>query len=184
MDDNKIIELYFARNENAIKETAYLYGKRLDNLSFGILKNTEDAKECVNDTYLKTWNMIPPQKPFCFYAFIAKICRYLCFGKLDYKNAQKRNFHMVSLSDELMSCIPDRLSLSQLEEQIIGDILTSFLKSLSEGERLIFMRRYWFCDSISEISKYYHITESKVKTSLHRTRNKLKDYLETEGISI
>lgn len=110
MDDNKIIELYFARDENAIKETAYTYGKKLDYLAFGILKNTDDANECVNDTYLKTWNAIPPQRPTYLYAFIAKICRYLCFGRLDYKNAQKRSFEIVILSDELMCCIPDKLS--------------------------------------------------------------------------
>ncbi|MDD2221555.1 MAG: sigma-70 family RNA polymerase sigma factor [Clostridia bacterium] len=184
MDDNKIIELFFARDETAIKETAYAYGKKLECLSYGILKNIEDAKECINDTYLKAWNTIPPQKPTYFYAFIAKICRHLCFGKLDYKNAQKRNFEVVNLSDELMCCIPDKFSEIELEDKAIGDILTAFLNTLSEDNRLIFMRRYWYCASVSEISKHYHISESKVKTSLHRTRKKLKAYLETEGIFV
>ena len=184
MDDDKIIELYFARDENAIKETAYIYGKKLDYLSLGILRNIYDANECVNDTYLKTWNTIPPQKPTYLYAFIAKICRYLCFGKLDYKNAHKRNFEIVTLSDELMCCIPDKLSETEFEDKAIGDILTDFLNTLSEDNRLIFMRRYWFCEPISEIVNRYNISESKVKTSLHRTRKKLKSYLGTEGISI
>lgn len=184
MDDNKIIELYFARDENAIKETAYIYGKKLAYLSFDILKNTDDANECVNDTYLKTWNTIPPTRPTYLYAFIAKICRHLCFGRIDYKNAQKRNFEVVTLSDELMCCIPDKLSETELEEKATGKILTDFLNTLSKDNRLIFMRRYWFCESISEIVNRYNISESKVKTSLHRTRKKLKTHLETEGISI
>lgn len=184
MDDNNIIKLYFARDENAIQETIYVYGKKLDSLSFGIMKNFEDAKECVNDTYLKTWNSIPPQKPTYFFAYIAKICRYLCFDRLDYQNAKKRKFDVITLSDELISCIPDKLASAQFEQQVIGDILTSFLKALSKENRLIFMRRYWFSDSIFEISKRYHMTESKVKTSLHRTRNKLKAYLESEEIFI
>lgn len=184
MEDAQLIALYFARNEAAIKETASNYGNKLDQLSFGILKNREDAKECVNDTYLKVWETIPPEEPTYFYAFIAKICRYLCFGRLDYKNAQKRNGVLVSLSDELMACVPDKLAGSQLEEQEIGDLLNKFLKSLSDEKRLIFMRRYWFCESIAEIAKRYRITESKVKTSLYRTRNKLKEFLEQEEITV
>lgn len=182
MDDDKIIELYFARDETAIKETTQAYGKKLDHLSFSILKNTEDAKECVNDTYLKAWNAIPPQSPTYFYAFLAKICRHLCFGKLDYRNAKKRSFEVVALSDELANCIPDKLSETEFEDKVIGVILTRFLNTLSEDSRLIFLRRYWFCDSISELAKRYQISESKAKTSLHRTRKKLKAYFEKEGI--
>lgn len=88
MEDTKIIELYFARNESAIQETAAVYGQKLNRLSFSIMKNAEDAGECVNDTYLKVWNAIPPQNPTYFFAFLAKICRRLCFGKLDYQNAK------------------------------------------------------------------------------------------------
>lgn len=184
MDDNKIIELYFLRDEAAIRETANVYGKKLEGLSFRILKDEGDAGECVNDTYLKTWDSIPPQKPTYFYAYIAKICRYLCFGRLDYRNAQKRNCEVVTLSDELMSCIPDKLYDIELERKAIGEILTAFLYMLSEENRLIFMRRYWFCATISEVAEYYKISESKVKTSLHRTRKKLKTYLEKEGIFV
>lgn len=184
MEDNKIIELYFSRSEAAISETAFAYGKKLEYLSYSILKNTEDTKECVNDTYLKTWDVIPPEKPTYFYAFIAKICRYLCFGKLDYKNAAKRNVQIIALTDELANSIPDKLSEIELSGDEIGNVLTAFLKSLAEESRLIFMRKYWFCDSVSEIAKRYEVSESKVKTSLYRTRQKLKTYLETEGISV
>lgn len=184
MKDTKIIDLYFARDENAIQETASVYGQKLDRLSFRITKNVEDAGECVNDTYLKAWNTMPPQKPTYLFAYLAKICRYLCFGKLDYQRAKKRNFDIVTLSDELSACIPDKFASLQQEQQVIGDILTTFLKNLSDNNRLIFMRRYWFSDSISEISQRYDITQSKVKTSLFRTRGKLKSYLERQGISI
>lgn len=182
MEDSRIIELYFARNEAAIKETDAAYGKKLSSLATGILRNNEDAKEAVNDTYLKVWDIIPPQRPTYFYAFIAKICRYLCFGTLDYKKAQKRSFEQVALSEELESCIPNRLAERELEAREIGEILSDFLGTLSRESRLIFMRRYWFCNSIEEISEHFKISQSKVKTSLHRTRKKLKAYLEREGI--
>ena len=184
MDDSKIIELYFARDEDAIKETAYAYGKKLDRLSLSIIRNSEDAEECVNDTYLKAWNTMPPQKPNFLFAFLAKICRHLCFGKLDYQKAKKRNFNVVTLSDELAVCIPNKFASAKIEQEMLGEFLTAFLNTLSEDSRLIFMRRYWFFDSISEISKRYNFSESKVKTSLFRARGKLKSYLEREGISI
>lgn len=182
MEDNKIIELYFNRDEAAIKETESSYGKKLNQLSLGILQCIEDSKECVNETYLKTWNAIPPQKPTYFYAFIAKICRHLCFDRLDYKNAKKRKVEIVTLSDELLQCIPDKHYETELENKEIGVILTAFLNSLGKESRLIFMRRYWFCESVIQISRHFQISESKVKTTLHRTRNKLKAYLEKEGI--
>lgn len=184
MDDKEIISMYFTRDENAIKETDCAYGKQLSRLSFGILKNSEDSKEAVDDTYLKTWNAIPPQNPVHFYAFIAKICRHICFGILDYQKAQKRNFETVSLSEELENCIPDKLSDTEMRDEVIADILTAFLGGLSKDSRLIFLRRYWFCDPICEIAARYNISESKVKTSLHRARKRLKVYLEREGISI
>ncbi len=184
MNDNEIINLYFQRDENAITETKKKYDTKMKGLSFKILKNNEDMEECVSDTYLKAWITIPPQKPIYFYAYLAKICRFLCFGKLDYNNAQKRNAEIITLSDELLECIPSNLSESQIDEQILKNILECFLESLSQEKRLIFMRRYWFSDSISEISKRYHISESKVKTSLYRTRSELKIYLQKEGITI
>lgn len=184
MDDNAIVELYFARDEAALRETQSAYGKKLDYLAFNILKDGEDAKECVNDTYLKTWDAIPPQKPVHFYAFIAKICRYLCFGRLDYKNAQKRSAEIVALSDELANCIPDKLAEMAFEEKAAGELWTEFLKTLSADGRLIFMRRYWFCESIADVAARCKMSEGKVKTSLHRTRKKLRAFLEKEGVSI
>lgn len=184
MEDKEIIALYFARDENAIKETVCVYGKKLERLSLGILKDTEDVKEALNNTYLKIWNVIPPQRPDNFYAFTAKVCRHICFGILDYKKAKKRNFEVVTLSEELENCIPSRFSETEFRDEEIGNALTSFLNLLSEDSRRIFLRRYWFCDSVCEIAVRYNLSQSKVKTSLCRTRKKLRVYLETEGISI
>jgi RNA polymerase sigma-70 factor (ECF subfamily) len=108
----------------------------------------------------------------------------LCFGRLDYKNAKKRNFETATLSDELANCIPETLAESELEDKIIGEIMTAFLNTLSKDHRMIFMRRYWLCEPISDVANHLKVSESKVKTSLHRTRIKLKTYLEMEGISI
>lgn len=184
MNDNEIIALYFDRDENAIKHTKMKYGSKLSGLSFKILKSSEDSEECVSDTYLKAWNAIPPQKPSFLFAYLAKICRFICFGKLDYDKAQKRNAQMIALSDELLECIPSSLTENILSEQALKDILESFLKGLSEEKRLIFMRRYWFSDGISEIATRFNISESKVKTTLFRTREKLKIHLNKEGINI
>lgn len=184
MEDTKIIELYFERDERAIDETSKVYGNKLRRLSFRILNDEEDSEEAVSDTYLKTWNIIPPQKPISFYAFIAKICRNICFGMLDYKKAQKRNSEVVTLSEELENCIPDKLANDKFHDEEITEILNSFLKTLSDSGRKIFLQRYWFCKPISEIAVFYNMSESSVKTSLHRSRNKLKKYLETEGISV
>lgn len=182
MEDAKIIELFWARKEAAIAETAAAYGSRLQRLSVNIVESYEDAKECVNDTYLKAWNTIPPQRPTYFFAYLAKICRYLSFGKLDKMNAKKRKAEIVELSAEMELCIPDKRMEDKLEGEEIGRLLNRFLGNLSEENRLLFMRRYWYTDSIQEIADRFGFTESKVKVSLHRTRTKLRNYLESEGI--
>ncbi|MEG0914082.1 MAG: RNA polymerase sigma factor [Oscillospiraceae bacterium] len=184
MNDNEIIALYFGRDENAINQTAIKYGSKLSGLSYKILKSSEDSEECVNDTYLKAWNTMPPQKPAFLFAYLAKICRFLCFGRIDYYKAQKRKAQFVALSDELLQCIPSNLTETIPSEQALKGALESFLKGLSEEKRLIFMRRYWFFDSISEIATSLHISESKVKSTLFRTREKLKNYLKKEGVNI
>jgi len=183
MNDSEIINLYIKRDENAITETKFRYGSKLCGLSFKVLKNSEDTEECVNDTYLKAWNTIPPQIPTYFFAYLAKICRFICFGKLDYSKAQKRNAEIVTLSDELANSIPYTLSELEVEENYLGEVLTNFLNSLSFDDRFIFMRRYWFFDSIKEICNDFNYKESRVKTSLFRTREKLKKHLESEGFN-
>ncbi len=183
MNDDKIIALYFNRDEDAIKETNIKYGSRLRNLSYKILQSEEDSKECVNDTYLKTWNTIPPTRPKYFYAYVAKICRNQSFNILDYKKALKRNADIISLSDELLNSIPSIIN-DDLDEKEFKKLINDFLRSISKDHRIIFIKRYFFLESIEEISKEYHYSNSKVKTSLYRTRMKLRKYLEENGVYI
>lgn len=184
MDDISIIDLFWARNEEAIRETDRVYGRKLHVLSDRILSSREDARECVNDTYFKTWKIIPPQRPSHFYAFLASICRHLSFHRLDWRMAAKRNGEIVALTSEMELCIPDHAQARELEGKEIGRIMNEFLEALPKETRLIFLRRYWHLDTIAEIAARYGMTESKVKMQLSRTRAKLRTHLEQEGISV
>ena len=182
MKDDEIIALYFRRDEDAIRQTELAYGGKLYNLSYRLLWNREDAEESVSDTYMKAWENIPPTKPTFFYAYLAKICRFLAMGKLDWNNAAKRKAEVVELSDEMENCIPDLSREMQIQSQELGALLSEFLGTLSPENRQIFMRRYWYAESISEIAQRFHLGESNVKTKLMRTRNALRSFLEKEGI--
>ena len=184
MTDSQIIALFWERREDAIEETNAVYGHKLFHLSHQILHSQQDAEESVSDTYLKAWETIPPEKPTHFYAYLAKICRNISLSRLQWNSAAKRNAHVVGLTQELEQCIPDRLSNHPMEKAEIGQILNRFLGSLPLENRLIFMRRYWYADSIQEIADRYHISQSKVKTQLHRTRKKLQLFLQKEGIQL
>lgn len=182
MEDGQIIELYFRRDEEAIRQTQLAYGGRLYNLSYRLLLRREDAEESVSDTYLKAWETIPPTRPVFFYAYLAKICRFLSMGKLDWNNAAKRKAEVVTLSDELACCIPDVSREQQFQSQELGALLNDFLATLSDENRRIFMRRYWYGESIGEIAQRFRLGESNVKTKLMRTRNALRAFLEKEGV--
>ena len=184
MEDAKIIELYFARSEEAISQTDAAYGKQLFALADRILHDPQDSEESVNDTYMKTWETIPPQRPTYFYAYLAKLCRFFALGKLDWKSAAKRKAEVVSLTDEMQLCIPDRKREAEVAAKEIGRAMNAFLESISQESRVIFLRRYWFCDTIAEIAGRYGISESKVKMRLMRTRAQLADYLNKEGITV
>lgn len=184
MNDAEIMDLFWARNEDAIQETDRAYGRKLFALADKILHNREDAEESVSDTYMKTWKIIPPQRPNYFYAFIASICRHLSFHKVDWKTAAKRNAEVVALTEEMALCIPDTSLDRELEGRELGRVMNAFLESLPKETRLIFLRRYWHLDTIAEIAARYGITESKVKMQLSRTRAKLCTYLEQEGIKV
>lgn len=184
MDDTAIIALFWARNEDAIRETDRAYGRKLHVLSDRILQNREDAQECVSDTYLKTWQIIPPQRPTYYYAFLASICRHLSFHRVDWNLAAKRNGEVVSLTQEMEQCIPDAARQRELEGKELGRVMNDFLAGLPQETRLIFLRRYWHLDTIAQIAARYSITESKVKMQLSRTRTKLRAHLEKEGISV
>ena len=184
MEDAKIIELFFQRNEQAVKETDTAYGRKLYVLSNNILNNREDAEESVSDTYMETWKSIPPKRPKYFYAFLASICRNMSFNRLDWRMAAKRNAEVVALTQEMELCIPDSRQEVEMDRRELRRVLESFLETLSKESRLIFLRRYLYVDTVAEIAARYGISESKVKTQLHRTRAKLHTYLAKEGICV
>ncbi|MCI7019139.1 MAG: sigma-70 family RNA polymerase sigma factor [Clostridiales bacterium] len=184
MDDSKIIELFFARNEDAIKHTDNTYGRRLFVLADNIVRNDQDAEESVSDTYMKAWDTIPPKKPVHLFAYLAKICRNFALKKLDWKAAAKRNAEVVSLTQEMELCIPDMSRDAELEGKELGRILSTFLRTLTPENRMVFVRRYWYVDTVADIAARYGISESAVMTRLSRTRDKLRVYLKKEGIRV
>lgn len=184
MEDEKIIDLYWERKDDAIMETQKAYGRQLQTIAQRIVQSYEDAEESVNDTYLAAWRTIPPKRPSHFFAYLAKICRNFAFGRLDWRDAAKRRAEVVSLSEEMELCIPDTSREQAAEGKEITRALNAFLGTLSQENRVLFVRRYWYVDTIAEIAQRYHMSESKVKTRLHRIREKLRGYLEQEGIAV
>ena len=184
MTDSQIIALFWERNEDAIRETDAAYGRKLYAVSDKILRSRQDAEESVSDTYMRAWETIPPQRPNYFFAYLAKICRNCSLSRLQWNSAAKRNAEVVSLTQEMENCIPDRFQERKLEGEELGRVLDAFLDSISLESRLIFIRRYWYMDSVAEIAARYNISQGKVKTRLHRTRNKLQLCLEKEGICV
>ncbi len=183
MEDEKIIELYFERSEQAVIETDVKYGKMCLCIAKNIINSNEDAEECVNDTYLGVWNSIPPTRPKKLSAYIAKITRNLAFKKVAYTNAKKRTAGLIVSLEELDKCFaaPDDKLSRLFESEELEKKLECFLAGQSYESRNIFLRRYWFMDSITDIAKRFSISETKVRSRLFRTRNKLKKYLSKEG---
>lgn len=186
MEDDKIILLYQNRDENAIKQTAKKYGSRLRAISFRITGDREISKECENDTYWETWNRIPPSNPKdYFYAFLARITRFLSIDRCRERASLKRDGHIVELTDELEMCIPSVNNVAEdVEARLLGEAISRFLYTLSDEKQVMFMRRYFYLDAVSEIAKRLSISDSNVKTSLFRIRNDLRTYLIKEGYTL
>ena len=184
MDDKQILELYNERSETAISETAEKYGKYCHYIAYNILYNIQDSEECVNDTYLKAWQTIPPHYPSKLSTYLGKITRNLALNRYKYYNRQKRGEGQTELVlDELLECVPATESTEQaVEEKILVEVLNRFLNDLPEEKMKIFMRRYWYMRTIKEIADDFAMGESKVKMILSRSRSKLKQLLEKEGI--
>lgn len=180
MEDREIVLLLQERKEQAVEEIKRIYGKRLTHIAMAILENPEDADECVNDTLWKAWRAIPPAAPVFLYAFLAKICRNTALDRINYRNAEKRQGVVLELTAEMEQCIPGRMGDSRWESRELAALLNQFLKGLPAEKRIIFMRRYWYGESVAEIADRFHISEANVKTSLFRTRKKLRAYLEKE----
>ncbi len=186
MEDAEIIKLYFARRESALAETAKKYGPYLNQVAYNILGSREDTEEVVSDTYLCAWNTIPPQRPRVFRHFLSRITRNLALDRLDYLTAQRRNRNMVTLLSELEDCIPDPRSGLEcaMESREIGAVINSFLSTLSKADCALFLHRYYHSMTVSQLMKYYGLSEGMVKYRLSSMRKKLKKHLEREGIAV
>lgn len=186
MTDDGIIDLYLARNERAIAETSDKYGMKLRQLSRRIVTDEGTAEECVNDTWLKTWESIPPHEPRdYFFAFIAKITRSLSLSQCRKASAQKRSANVTELSTELEECVGGADTTAQVTDEMhFKDSLNRFLAELPAEKRDMFVRRYWYMDDVAQIAKRHDCTESRVTTELYRIRKKLKLHLEADGITV
>ena len=183
MDDEKIIEMFFDRNELALNETEQKYGRYCFAVSYRILNSNEDSEECVNDTWLAAWNAIPPKKPDSLRGFLARICRNISLDRLDFLKADKRNQNVTEAFEELEAFLSGGEE-NIPEEMFMREAVNRFLASLDRKTRIIFMRRYWYFCSIPEIAESMGISENSVRVTLHRTKLKMKSFFEKEGITI
>ena len=184
MKDERIIELFFERSEQAIKELDGKYGKVFRSLSFKILNNHQDVEECVNDSYLGTWNAIPPARPNPLSAFVCKITRNLSLSKYRMNTAAKRDASMEVSLEELMPSIPTPSAEEEWNAVELGRYINQFLHTLEKENRVIFIRRYWFADSVKDIADDMRMSENLVSVRLKRVRKRLKVFLEKEGYVI
>ena len=162
MEDSKIIDLYFERSQSAIKETHEKYGHYCHTIAYNVLYSYEDAEECVNDTYLRAWKSIPPHRPSRLSAFLGKITRNLALDRYDSRTAKKRECPLELALEEISECVPDVSAERESDGGVLRDAINSFLASLPRRTRIIFMQRYWYLSSISEISASLGISESNV----------------------
>ncbi len=186
MNDEEIIRLFQARDETAVKHTSEKYGTRIRAVAQNIVGDHSTAEQCENDTYFSAWNTIPPSEPLgYFYPFLARIARNLAINVCRSNSRLKRSAYIVELSEEMEQCIPaPDDAQSRLDGELLGEAISGFLEKQSEEKRCIFLRRYWYMDSISVIAKRYGMGESRVKTTLYRMREKLREHLIKEGYEL
>lgn len=183
MEDDRIVELYWSRSETAITETAAKYGSYLSSISYHILADREDAKECVNDTYHNAWDAMPPHRPSILSAFLGKITRRISIDRWRRLNAEKRGGgEIIFALEELEDCVSGVGSVEdEIQRQELRKLYRDFLNTLPDTERRVFLCRYWYMNSIGEIAREFGFSKSKVASMLHRTRGKLRTVLEKEG---
>ena len=186
MEDKEIIDLYWERSEKAIAATIEKYGNYCRSIAYNILHNKEDVEECINDTCLRAWDAMPPERPECLSVYLGKITRNLALNRVKYYEAKKRGMGQVEQTlEELEECIPTGFDVEQqIDERILVNTVEDFLMKQPCEQRNIFIRRYWYMMSIKEISGAYEMKESRVMSILFRMRKRLKKYLEKEGICI
>lgn len=185
MEDEQIIELYYKREQTAIVKTKEKYEGYCTVIARNILYNREDSEECVNDTWLHTWNSIPPQQPKILRAFVGAITRNLSIDKYRKLHSKKRGEgNMELILEELEQCVSKDSVEGHIDRIVLGESINSFLAELPKEKRMLFVRRYWYLDTTKEIADRFGLTEAKVKSSLFRMRNKLRHTLRKEGIEI
>jgi len=185
MKDDEIVELYFARSESAIAETDRKYGPSSRGISMNILGNRQDAEECVNDAYLAVWNSVPPQRPDPFSAYLFRIVRNRSISRFHSNTAGKRNTHYDVALEELEGCIPSNTTVErELERKELTALLDRFLALQDRKTRIMFLRRYWFGDSVAVIAAHFSMRPNAVSVHLLRTRAKLRAFLLKEGYSL
>ena len=185
MDDSKIIELFFARDQQGIRELDDKYGKLFHALSYNIVNDRRDAEECVNDAYLGAWNAIPPARPAPLLSYMVKIVRNISLDLYWRKAAAKRGSRYTVALEEIGGCIPDRETVEdEIEARELARIIGAFLDTLTLENRVIFLRRYWFADSYKDIAEFVGLTEKNISVRLTRIREKLKRYLMEREVSL
>lgn len=186
VEDRTIVALYLRRDESALTHTADKYGKQLRGLANNLLGDPHAAEECENDTYLQAWNAIPPHEPWDYlFPFLAKITRRLAIDVCRARNRQKRSAVFTELTKELEECIPSPSDTgSQVDGILLMDAVGNYLRSLPEEPRNMFIRRYWYMEPVAQVAKFFGAGQSKTKTTLHRVRKGLKEYLVRQGFDI
>lgn len=186
MDDQQIITLYWARSQLAIGQAEQKYGSYCRSIAHHILACREDEEECVNDTWLRSWEAMPPHKPAKLGAFLGKITRNLALNRLEQRTAQKRGGHQVTLAlEELMDCVPGGQDPEHMIDDLaLKNLLNRFLRELTPQARTIFLRRYWYLCPVKDIARMDNLSQSKVKMTLLRSRTRLRQMLEEEGFSL
>ena len=185
MEDSKIIDLYFERNEAAITETDQKYGAYCRSIAWNILQNREDSEECVSDTWLRAWNSMPPQRPGVLRQFLAKITRNLSLDRFRADHAQKRGSGEVPLAlEELKECVGTGDPATEAERTLLAQLIERFLQTLTQRDRGVFLRRYFYMESHKDIAARYGMKEANVRLCLSRTRQKLVLFLREEDFPL
>ena len=185
MDDSMIIDLYWRRDEEAITQTAQKYGSYCHGISFNILHCHEDAEECVNDTYEHAWASIPPERPCRFKTWLGTVTRNLAINLWKKNHAQKRYDEFTVLLNELDDCVPSRESIEQtVDTKALGECIDNWLSELPEADRHLFLRRYWYGETVSTIARTKGLSANALTQKLFRMRSSLKRHLEKEGVEI
>ena len=184
MEDKDIIALYWERSEEAIRSTAAKYGAYCAQIIRRVLGDGRDAEECLSDTWLGAWNAMPPQKPARLPPFLGRIARNTALDRYDYNRAQRRNGVFEVVLEELAECVSGTPLEEDFDLHRLGEAISGFLDGVSPAARLVFLRRYWYCDAVAEIAAGTGFSPSKVKSLLHRTRKGLKEHLRKEGYDL